>query len=196
MGLLRKARKKNDREFKRSARYSSNIGLKARYDTAYSMEKHDTKLRDGTTEYMIVTYAYALNHDFKFGLGRMTKFFNRAVEFSRYIRTNWSPASEWERALKEEAGFTFIHKDRKGYNHDQLVMIEGIETLLIIFSCAMFVEFGFRKKRLQKLYQTCTAISRCLKKNLYTLEDLERLLAKKKILLDMEDMDKGMNEVA
>lgn len=184
-------KKKNARNFENAFRKelteNAKLDLKARFAVAFAdikQDKYNSGLRRGTIDDLLTIWAYTLNRDYRYGPVRLRRFFNRAIGIYEDICTGFSPMPDWEHALREEANFDYLHVDLKQFNHDHRIVLEEIERLTVAFDSAAFCEFGFCKKRLEHCNQAVIDICIGLKKGTCNIDEMDRLLVKKKIFID------------
>lgn len=180
----RRMKKKSIASFRRDELRKDIADIKACFDVArvtHKQRRYDLETRGNVADYLALAWAYVLNRDCHYGMARLTRLFKHVVEFVDEIHTNWSPLPEWEQALKKEAGFTVKHLDKEPFTHDERVTMSELERQTVIYSCALFVEYNFHGKRLQRCVDSVANIIRQLQYNKYTFEELGSLLAKKKI---------------
>lgn len=185
--LQKKLRRKHQKALKKEAHKNAVRDAKAKLATVFIMQEFENDLRVKAIGWMLTAWTYELNRGYGFGRKRLNKLFMRLIEFSDdYVRDDWSPVSEWEQALKEEAGFIFCRPEQKNVMRSERIMQEEIERMTVIFACVLFVDFGFRKKRLNHLYAAVRELSKDVDRGEYTWEEIDNVLTKKKIFVDKE----------
>lgn len=186
MGFAKKFRKRGERQLRRDARHSKNLGDSAKAQTFLSDYIFARKARGTALINVTILFFYVLHKTFGFGHSRADKVFEKAVFVRGCMADGYITHEEMLACLAEEADADFRIPESEYLRLPARKRI-GAKTgdeYISLYMFALHEVFGFKKKRLERIWNEINQIAEGVYHGRITYEELEDELAEAHITLD------------
>lgn len=190
MGFAKKFRKRDERKLRRRTREERHKEQKAEaqaFAVAYNYAHNYIRQAAGTALINITTlFFYVLHKHFGFGRGRADKVFDKAVFVKTCIGDGYITYGGILDCIVEETGADF-HVPENEYRKmsaKKRITAEATNRSIALYMFAVYELFGFKKKRLERIWDEIESTSEKILDGELTWDGIESELAKVHITFD------------
>lgn len=173
--MKRKQEKKDNKGVTRSLRRADRADRQVQH-AFIRQNVTDTAVRMVTAHDLTIIFFVAAHRCFGFAAKRLKKLAEKMASHMECIQRGFVTVQDIEAILQEEGHMVIEHKGLKKVSHTRAIKWKVTGEMSAAFLISLLDGWGYKKKRLERVYEEAASIAAQLSDKEITIDDLEELL--------------------
>ena len=192
MGRFAKAlSRKHEKNYKKSEERAEATEKKGKRAVQHATTKQiirDRTVMAGAYDTLTLIFDVAVHETFGWGVDMRARLHKKMARHILCMKSHLVTTKDIERILRDEADMEPEKEklDMDSWGRERRIQYKATGDLSAIFLLSLLDEFGYKTRRLKRVYDAATKVANKLKIGSVTVQDLEKSLAPrgKRVLLD------------